>query len=381
MFDEFVAVAMAASGGEAVGAWARVENAACARRLSAIADVLEARWAEARSADRDQWCLDNWDAVAAEVRRSRCVAGGRVAPVDVGDALRERLPQVAEMFGAGHIALRLVNTIVHRTALIADPKARAKVDIELAAAVTGWGRLSEAKVEQAIDYWVDRYDPYALRRMERRARGRHVDWTWSDGAGCSTIEAVLFDYDAAALDKRLDAMARAVCDGDARTKDQRRADALGALAASADRLACACGAGNCPAATEPANAVVINVIADEKTLSDDTPVTLDGENPRQADQADQADTGDGLGRDVGITRTDRPVAHHAGGDDRRADRSRAVVGGQSRCRRHDPTGDSSRRRSTRTGLSAVIQAGSVRALPRYDMPVPWLQGACRRVRS
>ena len=280
MFDEFVAVATAASGGEAVGAWARVENAACARRLSAIADVLEARWAEDRSADRDQWCLDNWDAVAAEVAADHGVSLGVAShQLMLAMALRERLPQVAEVFGAGHIALRLVNTIVHRTALIADPQARAKVDIELAAAVTGWGRLSEAKVEQAIDYWVDRYDPYALRRMERRARGRHVDWTWSDGAGCSTIEAVLFDHDAAALDKRLDAMARAVCDGDARTKDQRRADALGALAASADRLACACGAGNCPAATEPANAVVINVIADEKTLSDDTPVTLDGENP------------------------------------------------------------------------------------------------------
>ena len=93
MFDEFVAVATAASGGEAVGAWARMENAACARRLSAIADVLEARWAEDRSADRDQWCLDNWDAVAAEVaadhgvslgvagatllRRRRGMAGGR----------------------------------------------------------------------------------------------------------------------------------------------------------------------------------------------------------------------------------------------------------------------------------------------------------------
>ena len=102
--------------------------------------------------------------------------------------------------------------------------------MELAAAVAGWGRLSAAKVEQAIDYWVDRYDPYALRRMETRARGRHVDWTFSDGRGASTIEAVLFDHDAATLDKRLDAMARAVCDADERTLDQRRADALGALA-------------------------------------------------------------------------------------------------------------------------------------------------------
>ena len=179
----------------------------------------------------------------------------------------------------GRIGLRLVNTIVYRTALIADPQARAKVDIELSAAVSGWGQWSEAKVEQAIDYWVDRYDPYALRRMERRARGRHVDWTWSDGCGASTIEAVLFDHDAAVLDKRLDAMSRAVCDGDPRTLDQRRADALGALANGADHLPCACGASDCPAAGRPANAVVINVITEQHSLADDTPVTVDGENP------------------------------------------------------------------------------------------------------
>ena len=50
-----------------MGAWARVENAACARRLAAIADVLEARWSADGSAEREQWCLDNWNAVAAEV--------------------------------------------------------------------------------------------------------------------------------------------------------------------------------------------------------------------------------------------------------------------------------------------------------------------------
>ena len=245
----------------------RVENAACARRLSAIADLLEARWAEDGSAERDQWCLDNWDAVAAAVAADHEVSLGVAShQLMLAMALRERLPRVAEVFAAGRIGLRMVKTICHRTALIADPQARAKVDIELADAVAGWGRLSDAKVEQAIDYWVDRYDPYALRRIERRARGRHVDWTWSDGAGCSTIEAVLFDHDAATLDKRLDAMASAVCDGDERTKDQRRADALGAIMAGADHLPCACGSDDCLAAGTQPNAVVIHVIADEKTL-------------------------------------------------------------------------------------------------------------------
>ena len=280
MFDQLVAAATAASGAQAAGAWARVENAACARRLSATADVLEARLAEDGSAERDQWCLDNWDAVAAEIAAAHGVSLGVAShQLMVAMALRERLPRVAEVFGAGRVGVGLVNTIVYRTALITDPQARAKVDGEVAAAVAGWGRLSATKVEQAIDYWVDRYDPDALRRMQTRARGRHVDWTYSDGRGASTIEAVLFDHDAATLDKRLDAMARAVCDADGRTLDQRRADALGALAAGADELACTCERSDCPATGTQASAVVINVIADEKTLSDDTVVALDGANP------------------------------------------------------------------------------------------------------
>ena len=279
MFDALVATAVGAKRGVAVGGWARVENAACARRLSAIADVLEARLAEDGSADRDQWCLDNWDAVACEVAAAHGVSLGVAShQLLIAMALRERLPRVAEVFESGRISLRLVNTIVYRTALITDPQAGAKIDVELAAAVAEWGRFSEAKIEQAIDYWVDRYDPDALRRMQRRARGRHVD-TFSDGAGTATIEAVLFEHDAAAVDVRLDAMAHAVCDGDPRTMDQRRADALGAFGHGADRLSCQCGSGECPAAGVRLNAVVINVVAEEKTLTDDAPVGLDGENP------------------------------------------------------------------------------------------------------
>ncbi|MGH3675017.1 MAG: DUF222 domain-containing protein [Mycobacterium sp.] len=280
MFDELAAAATPASGADAVGAWARVENAACARRLSAIADMLEARLSEDGSADREQWCLDNWYAVAAEVAAAHDVSLGVAShQLMLARALRERLPRLAEVFSAGRIGVRLVSTIVYRTALIADPEAHAKVDIELSAAVTGWGRLSEVKIERAIDYWVDRYDPYALRRMETRARGRHVDVTRPDGGGASTIEAVLFDHDAATLDKRLDVMARAVCDADPRTLDQRRADALGALAAGADRLGCGCGATDCAAAEKQPNAVVVYVIAEQDSLSDDTVVAMDGVDP------------------------------------------------------------------------------------------------------
>src|SRR5438105_8748641 len=227
MFDDLVAVAAGACGAGAVGAWARVENAVCAQRLFAIADVLAARMSADDSAEREQWCIDNWDAVAAEVAAAHNVSLGVAShQLMLAKALRERLPRVAEVFGAGQISYRLVNAIVYRTALVRDPEARARIDSELAAAAVEWGSMSAAKVETAIDYWVDRYDPYAVRRIEHSARGRHVDVVdEKNGSGVAYVEGQLFSHDAAALDKRLDAMARTVCDADPRTLEQRRADA------------------------------------------------------------------------------------------------------------------------------------------------------------
>ena len=70
------------------------------------------------------------------------------------------------------------------------------------------------------------------------------------------------------LDKRLDALAATVCEHDPRTRQHRRADALGALAAGADRLGCRCGRPDCPASSRPApSAVVIHVIAEQASLN------------------------------------------------------------------------------------------------------------------
>ncbi len=95
MFESLVTAADAARGAGAVGAWARVENAACARRLWAIADVLEARLAADGWAECEQWCIDNWDVVAAEVAAAQSVSLGVAAhqPM-IATALRGRLPRV-----------------------------------------------------------------------------------------------------------------------------------------------------------------------------------------------------------------------------------------------------------------------------------------------
>jgi hypothetical protein len=72
-----------------------------------------------------------------------------------------------------------------------------------------------------------------------------------------------------ATDRRLTQMAHDVCHVDPRTLAQRRADALGALAAGAEHLACGCGNTECPASlqTDPrTSAVIIHVVADAATL-------------------------------------------------------------------------------------------------------------------
>ena len=107
MFDQLVEAATGSRAPAAVGAWTQVENAACARRLAAIADELKRLRAEDGSADQELWCIDNWDAVAASVAAAQNVSLG-VASHQLCVALELReLPRVAQVFAAGAISYRV----------------------------------------------------------------------------------------------------------------------------------------------------------------------------------------------------------------------------------------------------------------------------------
>lgn len=296
MFEGLVQKAERLRDAAAIGAWARVENAAAARRLSAMADLLASKLADKDSAVCDQWCLDNWDAVSAEVAASQGVSLG-VASNELLDAwaLRERLPRVSEEFASGAISYRHARVVVKRTKL-KDGDALAKIDTGIAAQVAGWGTLSKAKLESEIDYWVDRYDPAAVVRAESADRSQHVDVVMAeDGSGVCFIEAVLCAHDGEVMDRRLDEMARGVCVGDPRPMDKRRAAALGAVMAKADRLQCLCGAEDCAAAERTPTAVIVHVVAEEASLADDTPVSLHDEEPVAEPEPAPADPSWGSG--------------------------------------------------------------------------------------
>jgi Domain of unknown function (DUF222) len=186
-----------------------------------------------------------------------------------------------------------VAAIVWRTDLIKDQAALALTDKTLAQEAIRFGPLSVAKAEQAIDAIVDLYDPSALRRSRAAARGREVVIDSPHGQeGTTNLWGTLYSTDAALLDRRLTQMADGVCDDDPRTTAQRRADALGALAAGADRLACGCGNAVCPAGVDVdqrATSVVVHVVADESALTAEAPAPAPDRDP----------PGDGIQRPAG----------------------------------------------------------------------------------
>jgi hypothetical protein len=115
-----------------------------------------------------------------------------------------------------------------------------------------------------------------------RAEGRSVEVVADNGL--ADIRGRVHATDGAALDARLDQLADSVCPNDPRTKDQRRADAVGALAAGATVLRCGCGGADCTqdgSAAGPGVQVMITVIAESETLSgeSDTPALLPGHGP------------------------------------------------------------------------------------------------------
>jgi hypothetical protein len=238
----------------------RAENRAAAAQLTAIGDLFAYRLS--RCSDTELWAVDTVEAVSAELaaalRISQGLAGSRLR---YARAMRERLPKVADMFKAGDIDYRMFQTIVYRTDLITDREVLAAVDVELAVKVTRWPSMTQGRLAGQVDKIVATADADAVRRRKQRQADREI-WIGDLEGGMSEIHGSLFTPDGHALEKRLNALAATVCEHDPRSREQRRADALRALAAAADRLGCRCGRPDCAAGKRPAaTPVVIHVIA------------------------------------------------------------------------------------------------------------------------
>jgi Domain of unknown function (DUF222) len=224
----------------------RLESAAMARRLAAVAELYHRRLAEQDADERAQWCIDGGEQVAAEVAAapgiSRSRAGGQLR---YGLALAERLPKLGELFDAGDVDFRVVSAVVFRTELVADDDAVRRIDRWLARNAHRWSRWSNRKIVEVTDYFIQQLEPAAVRVARETDEGRHIGVSPLD-SGMAEIWGNVRAPDAIALDRRLDELAATVCAGDPRTKAQRCADALSALAARAKAMPCACGSTDCP---------------------------------------------------------------------------------------------------------------------------------------
>jgi hypothetical protein len=252
---------------ERVGMFSRIENRAAAEQLTAIGQLFAYRLS--RCSECEEWAVDTEAAVSAEVAAELRISQGLAASrVRYARAMRERLPKVGAVFTAGAIDYPMFQTIVFRTDLIVDADVLAAVDAELVVNVARWPSMSRGRLSAQVDKVVAKADGDAVRRRKEFVADRQL-WVVDVEGGLSHIEGSLLSPDAHALDRRLDALAATVCEHDPRGREQRRADALGALAAGVDRLGCRCGRPDCAAGRRPAaGPVVIHVIAEHDTLAD-----------------------------------------------------------------------------------------------------------------
>lgn len=250
---------------DAMASAARCESRAVAERLATVAALYRIR--KQTYIDAGLWRTDVFEAVAAEVSAAQNISRWRAgSQVRMAVSLYERLPEVAAVFYRGDIDLRMVQLALARTDNV-DDSIIADLDAALAERVVKWMRFSDKKLKDRLDQWVARFDRAGVRVPPAAKDNRYFDVT-PDVPGMAFAGGVLNATDAAALDQRLEAMADTLCANDPRTRNQRRADAAGALGRGESTLTCQCGSGDCPAAAlrESAAKVVIHILAEQATV-------------------------------------------------------------------------------------------------------------------
>ncbi|OBF37259.1 HNH nuclease [Mycobacterium sp. ACS1612] len=272
----------------------RGESVLLARRCAAIAALLAVRTAEAEAADPDPgWSMiTGFARTTAEVSAAmNMTARGAQHLVAQAEALDVRLPKVAALLAAGGTDWRTVEQVIKRTELVDDAQCMATLDSGLAERIGSWLCWSRQRISNAVDAAVRAADPAAAKERRVRAHDERFVHVSAGPDGTAVLRAKLPAPVAAIVDKQLAQMAKSVCGKDPRTMDQRRSDALWALAERRE-LTCACGQSDCPARTQdpqrPAGSVslVINVIATEDTVAGDSdqPGYLEGYGVIDAEQ-------------------------------------------------------------------------------------------------
>ena len=247
----------------------RQESTLMAWRMAAIAELLAQRTAEVESEDPDAgyMMVTGFQRTTAEVGAAMNLSPAAASfLVSHAHTLEDRLPEVAALLAMGDTDWRTVQVVITRTEFVSDTVI-GRIDRRLAKRIAKWHCWSRKRIVNAVDAMVRAMDPDAVRERLRRQDKRHVGVT-PQSDGTAKVEGILAAEAGAAFDDRLNEMAKSVCRADPRTMDQRRADAMGAIA-EARRLVCLCGAEDCPNRADeaaPATKIVVNVIASADTV-------------------------------------------------------------------------------------------------------------------
>lgn len=251
----------------ALSAQTQAEAAAAARRLTLVAEVA-ARHCDDEDEASALKLIDGWTQAKAQISAA-CNLGPHAASAQmrIGVALRERLPRTAAVFAEGAVSARVINAITWRTHLVTDPDALARIDAGIAENAHQFGALSEGGLIRAVDHWVHEFDPLAVIRSKAAAKDRYFEFGDKDDPdGVVSFWGWMRSTDAKISDDRADELADGVCPDDPRTKRERRADAVAAVMAGADRLTCLCGNADCAGAGKDprAGAVTIYVLTGQQ---------------------------------------------------------------------------------------------------------------------
>ncbi|ANW66798.1 hypothetical protein BCA37_27355 [Mycobacterium sp. djl-10] len=305
-----------------------------------------------------------WKSAAAEISLASDTSHGRASnDMEIGLALATRLPKIAQLLLGGQISEYIARRIVHRTTNIVDPDLLATVEAHLAEAATTWGALSVKKLDDAIDVWVHRYDPAAVRQVRVRVRDRGVDILETKD-GVTEVLLRLTGADAALYWQRITAMAKGVCTDDPRTLDQRRADAHGALGAGFFHLACQCGNPDCPAAADDdgrASQVVVHIYTEAATLDAQPDPLMDGDAPLPPDPSQPRS-------DITLVYPDGTRVHPDGTREPARENQATHDGSPAECRPSPNAKAAEAAQDSPAEAEAAAGAGANEAAPQQDAP-------------
>lgn len=251
---------------------ARAEAKLIAARMVAVADLLVQRTAElnVEGVHPNYMILTGFARASAEVGAALNLTSGAASRlVEQAEALRDRLPRLAALLADGQTDWRTVEIVIARTKFVSSTVI-AQIDEDLAKRITGWQCWSEGRITTTVDAKVRALDPAAIAQREHATDRRRVKVS-PRGDGTAKIDAVVTTRAGLTFDAKLSEMSARVCAKDPRSKDQRRSDAIEALAEDRE-LSCECGRAECPtrsAAPQPEPSsppVVFNVVAERDTV-------------------------------------------------------------------------------------------------------------------